>query len=79
VHTARLLLAHGRLLRRTGNRKDAVERLRRAHTLFLALRAAPFIARTEQELAACHLPADPAKKQPVLALTQCLGLSGFSP
>jgi DNA-binding NarL/FixJ family response regulator len=43
--------------------------LRRAHTLFLALRAAPFIARTEQELAACHLPADPAKKQPVLALT----------
>ena len=28
VHTARLLLAHGRLLRRTGHRKDAVERLR---------------------------------------------------
>jgi hypothetical protein len=30
VHTARLLLAHGRLLRRTGHRKDAVERLSRA-------------------------------------------------
>ena len=69
VHAARLLLAHGRLLRRTGNRRDAVERLRRANDLYLALRAAPFIARAEAELAACHLPADPAKKQPVLALT----------
>jgi ATP/maltotriose-dependent transcriptional regulator MalT len=69
VHTARLLLAHGRLLRRTGNRKDAVERLRRANALFSGLRAAPFIARTERELAACDLPSDPARKQPVLALT----------
>jgi DNA-binding CsgD family transcriptional regulator len=69
VHTARLLLAHGRLLRRTGNRKDAVERLRRANALFARLRAAPFIARTDEELAACNLPGNPAKKQPVLALT----------
>jgi ATP/maltotriose-dependent transcriptional regulator MalT len=69
VYTARLLLAHGRLLRRTGNRKDAVERLRRARALFAALRAAPFTERAEQELAACHLPANPAKKQSVLALT----------
>ena len=69
VHTSRLLLAHGRLLRLTGNRKDAVQRLRRASDLYLALRAAPFIARTEQELAACHLPADLASKQPALALT----------
>ena len=69
VHTARLLLAHGRLLRRTGNRKDAVERLRRANALFAGLRAAPFLARTDEELAACHLPGNPAKKQPVLALT----------
>jgi DNA-binding CsgD family transcriptional regulator len=68
-YLARLLLAHGRLLRRTGNRKDAVERLRRANDLYSALRAVPFIARTEEELAACHLPADPASKQPVLALT----------
>jgi DNA-binding NarL/FixJ family response regulator len=38
--------------------------------LYRALRAVPFIARTEEELAACHLPADPARKQqPVLALT----------
>ncbi|HEV3295816.1 MAG TPA: AAA family ATPase [Streptosporangiaceae bacterium] len=69
VHTARLLLAHGRLLRRTGQRRPAVERLRRANDLYLALRAAPFLARTEQELAKCHLPADPAKDQSVLALT----------
>jgi DNA-binding CsgD family transcriptional regulator len=69
VYTARLLLAHGRLLRRTGNRKDAVERLRRANALYVGLGAAPFIARTEEELAACHLPGSPAKKQSVLALT----------
>ncbi len=37
--------------------------------MFSGLRAAPFIARTEQELAACHLPGNPAKKQPTLALT----------
>jgi DNA-binding CsgD family transcriptional regulator len=69
VCTARLLLAHGRLLRLTGHRKAAVERLRQANDLYTALRAAPFIARTEAELAACHLPAGPARKQPVLALT----------
>jgi DNA-binding CsgD family transcriptional regulator len=72
VHNARLLLAHGRLLRRTGNRKEAVERLRRASALFLDLRAVPFVARTEEELVACHLPGNPAAKarnQSVLALT----------
>ena len=69
VHLGRLLLARGRLLRRTGNRRDAVERLRRAHDLYAGLRAAPFIARTEEELAACRLPGGPAKKQSVLALT----------
>jgi DNA-binding CsgD family transcriptional regulator len=69
VYTARLLLAHGRVLRRTGNRREAIERLRRANDLYTALRAAPFTARTEAELAACRLPVDPAKKQPVLALT----------
>ena len=69
VYTARLLLAHGRLLRRTGNRKDAVERLRRANEEYQALRAAPFIAQTEEELAACDLPGRPADKQSVLVLT----------
>jgi len=69
VFTARLLLAHGRLLRRTGNRKEAVERLRRANQLYTELRAAPFLARTEEELAACHLPAPRAAKQSVFSLT----------
>jgi DNA-binding CsgD family transcriptional regulator len=69
VYAARLLLAQGRLLRRTGQRRLAVERLRRANDLYRALRAEPFIARTEAELAACHLPGNPAKKQSVLALT----------
>ena len=70
VHTARLLLAHGRLLRRTGNRKDAIERLRGANQFYVGLGATPFIARAEEELASCHLPGSPAKqKQSVLALT----------
>ena len=69
VHMGRLLLAHGRLLRRSGNRRDAVERLRRAYELFQALRAGPFITRTEEELAACRLPGSPTKKRSVLALT----------
>jgi ATP/maltotriose-dependent transcriptional regulator MalT len=69
VYTARLLLAHGQLLQRTGNRKDAVQRLRRANAVFAGLRATPFIARTEEGLAACHLPGNPATKQSALALT----------
>jgi ATP/maltotriose-dependent transcriptional regulator MalT len=69
VHTARLLLAYGRLLRRTGQRRLAVERLRRANALYLALRAAPFIARTEQELAACGLRQEPAKQRSALEMT----------
>jgi len=69
VYTARLLLAHGRLLRRTGQRRPAVERLRRAHDLYLALRSAPFLASTERELAACDLPTQRTKEPNVLALT----------
>ncbi len=53
----------------TGNRKDAVRRLRRANDLYQALGAAPFIARTEEELAACRLPGNPVKNQSILALT----------
>ena len=37
--------------------------------MYTALRATPFITRTEEELAACHLPGSPAKKRSVLALT----------
>ena len=70
VHTARLLLAHGQLLRRIGNRKGAVERLRQALDLYQVLQAAPFIARAEEELSACRLPGTPGAKEPVLALTR---------
>jgi DNA-binding CsgD family transcriptional regulator len=66
-YAARLLLAHGRLLRRMGQRSAAVERLRRANELYLALRAAPFIAQAEEELAACRLPAEPAKTQQLVS------------
>ncbi len=59
VYTARLLLAHGRLLRRTGQRRPAVDQLRRASQEYQALRAAPFLAQAETELATC-LPASRA-------------------
>jgi DNA-binding NarL/FixJ family response regulator len=49
---------------------DAVERLRRAYALFSALRATPFTAWAEAELAECRLTGGQAKKkQSVLALT----------
>jgi DNA-binding CsgD family transcriptional regulator len=69
VYTARLLLAHGRLLRRLGNRKAAAERLRRAGEIYRALRAAPFISRTDDELAACGLRREPAGRGPEAAMT----------
>ncbi|HUB21113.1 MAG TPA: AAA family ATPase, partial [Streptosporangiaceae bacterium] len=69
VHTARLRLAHGRLLRRTGQRRLAVERLRQASEQYQALRAVPFIAWAEEELAACRLPGSPAKKRSAVELT----------
>ena len=69
VHMARLLLAHGQFLRRTGNRKEAVRRLRKALEVYQVLRATPFIARAEKELAACRLPGTPGANQPVPALT----------
>ena len=56
VHDARLLLAHGQLLRRTGHRRQAVDRLRQASEAYQLLRAAPFLTRAEEELAACRLP-----------------------
>ena len=69
VHTARLRLAHGRLLRRTGQRRLAVEWLRQVSEQYQALRAVPFIAWAEEELAACGLPGSPAKKQSAVELT----------
>jgi DNA-binding CsgD family transcriptional regulator len=69
VYTARLQLAHGRLLRRQGNRKAATERLRHAGTIYRDLRAAPFITRTDDELAACGLRREHAQGRPDLAMT----------
>ncbi len=70
VYTARLLLAHGRLLRRTSRRADAAELLGRARGLFAALRATPFTEQADQELAACHLPRSrAAEKKSYLELT----------
>ena len=69
VYWAHLLFAHGRLLRRTGQRRLAIERLRRANDLYTALRATPFMARTEEELSACGLAQSPAKKRSVLEMT----------
>ena len=69
VYAARLLLAHGRLLRRLGQRRPALELLRRAHDLYMGLRAAPFIARTETELTKCGLRQQPVKQRSVLDMT----------
>jgi DNA-binding CsgD family transcriptional regulator len=70
VYTARLLLAHGRLLRRMSRRSGAAERLGRARGLFADLRATPFTERADQELAACHLPRSrAAEKKSYLELT----------
>jgi DNA-binding CsgD family transcriptional regulator len=69
VYTARLLLAHGRLLRRTGQRRLAVARLRQAQDVYQALRATPFIAWTEQELAACGLRQQHPARRSVLEMT----------
>ena len=69
VYSAHLLMAHGRLLRRTGQRRLAVERLRQAYELYGAMRAAPFMTRTEEELSACGLAQAPAKTRSVLEMT----------
>jgi DNA-binding CsgD family transcriptional regulator/tetratricopeptide (TPR) repeat protein len=73
VYAARLLLAHGRLLRRTGDRTAAAERLHRAHALFSGLGAGPGTARAAEELAGCRPDAGPAV-MPALPLT-ALGLT----
>ena len=63
MYTARLLLAQGRLLRRTGNRKDAIECLRRARLLFAALRATPFTERADQGPPPVICPATPGQRR----------------
>jgi DNA-binding CsgD family transcriptional regulator len=77
VYAARLLLAHGRLLRRTGRRDEAADRLRRARALSTGFGAGPDIARAEEELARCRPPAVRSLElaQTELALTE-LALTG---
>ena len=71
VHRGRLLLAHGRLLRRTGQRgRTRSSGCGRPASCTRRCAPAPFIARAEEELAACRLPGGtPAAKQSVLTLT----------
>jgi DNA-binding CsgD family transcriptional regulator len=69
LYRARLLLAHGRLLRRTGQHRPATERLREAHNLFRAFGAGPFVVRTEAELVACGLHQRSVGRRDVLEMT----------
>jgi len=55
MEEARALLDLGRLLRRTGRRRAAAERLQSARSLFAWLGARPLVARCAQELEACGL------------------------
>ncbi|GIH97231.1 helix-turn-helix transcriptional regulator [Planobispora siamensis] len=54
---ARLHLHFGAFLRRTGRRSAAAEQLRSARDLLVRLGASPYLARCDQELAACGHPA----------------------
>ncbi len=69
VYRARLLLAHGRLLRRVGERREAIECLRRSDAIFAQLEAVPFRARTSEELAAAGLPRAPDRTRGATHLT----------
>ncbi|WP_206059592.1 LuxR C-terminal-related transcriptional regulator, partial [Nonomuraea zeae] len=55
LQEARVLLDLGRLLRRTGRRKAAAERLEAARAIFERLGACPLVDRCAHELAACGL------------------------
>jgi DNA-binding CsgD family transcriptional regulator len=69
IYSGQLQLAHGRLLRRAGRRKDAIEHLQRSSALFASLRATPFVARVEAELVACGLRYEAADGPHASALT----------
>ncbi|MFC4066220.1 helix-turn-helix transcriptional regulator [Actinoplanes subglobosus] len=70
----RAVLEHacGRLLLATGSRRDAASLLIAAHRGFTALRAAPFLARCEQDLAAGGLTVagDDSGRSPAVTLTE---------
>lgn len=69
LSAARLGVAYGSLLRRTGARREAIDQLRAAHAGLTTLRAAPFLVACEAELAACGLRAPAAEPAGALALT----------
>ena len=69
VPRARLELAHGSLLRRLGDRRDAVDHLRRARQCFAAVEARPLLADCDRELAACGLRAPAGEGHDLLGLT----------
>src|SRR5690606_7300965 len=55
MEEARVLLDLGRLLRRTGRRRVAAERLQAARAIFAGLGAKPMVTRCARELEACGL------------------------
>ena len=65
---AQLNLAFGTLLRRSGERKLAIDRLRTAREILARLGAVPFLERCDAELTACGLRA-PDTTNDLLALT----------
>jgi DNA-binding CsgD family transcriptional regulator len=72
LYSAMLEHAHGRLLLATGSasRRDAATWLNKAHGRFSALRAAPFLRRCEDDLAASGLTASESDPGRLLALTE---------
>jgi DNA-binding CsgD family transcriptional regulator len=67
---ARLEHARGSLALDTGDSKAAADPLRRAHKLFVALDAAPFIQRCSADLARCQLPTRPKSAAERVVLTE---------
>jgi DNA-binding NarL/FixJ family response regulator len=66
---ARAELAHGAFLRRQGQRRAALGHLQAARSTLVRLGARPFLARCDQELAACGLAPDRAGGPPMPHLT----------
>lgn len=66
---ARLEMAHGRLLRRRGETRAAIDHLRSARAVLSRLGAVPFLAGCDAELEACGLRSPKASAKNMLALT----------
>lgn len=66
---ARLEIAHGRLLRRRGETRAAIDQLRSARAILSRLGAVPFLADCDAELEECGLRSPKASAGNMLALT----------